>query len=117
LNNTLFGKSEFKNNDLYNKDELTVEFLSKVVTDLSVSFKATDNLTVTAIANNLLNVLPEWKLVSSGAAGDAILNNPTTLKNQINDLTFNGRYSQMTYDGSHFSQLGAMFNFNLTYKF
>ncbi len=117
LNNTLFGKTAFKNNDLYNKDELTVEFLSKVVTDLSVSYKASDKITVSVNANNLLNVLPEWKLVSSGAAGDAILNNPVTLKNQINDLTFNGRYSQMTYDGSHFSQLGTMINLSLNYKF
>ncbi|MFM2369025.1 MAG: hypothetical protein RL619_1325, partial [Bacteroidota bacterium] len=42
---------------------------------------------------------------------------PATLKNQINDLTFNGRYSQMTYDGSHFSQLGTMLNLSLNYKF
>ena len=39
------------------------------------------------------------------------------IKNQINDLTFNGRYSQMTYDGSHFSQLGTMFNANLQLRF
>ncbi|MBP6180439.1 TonB-dependent receptor [Flavobacterium sp.] len=117
LNNTVFGPAKFKNADLYDK-ALTVEFLTKMVTDLGVSFKATDKVSLTLNVNNLFNVLPEWKLKSDGSAGaDAILNDPATLKNQINDLTFNGRYSQMTYDGSHFSQLGTMFNLSLNYKF
>jgi iron complex outermembrane receptor protein len=117
LNNTVFGPAKFKNADLYDK-ALTVEFLTKMVTDLGVSFKATDKVSLTLNVNNLFNVLPEWKLKSDGSAGaDAILNDPATLKNQINDLTFNGRYSQMTYDGSHFSQLGTMLNLSLNYKF
>jgi iron complex outermembrane receptor protein len=117
LNNTVFGPAKFKNADLYDK-ALTVEFLTKMVTDLGASYKATEKVTLNLNVNNLFNVLPEWKLKSDGSAGaEAILNNPATLKNQINDLTFNGRYSQMTYDGSHFSQLGTMFNLSLNYKF
>ncbi len=117
LNNTVFGPSKFKNADLYDK-ALTVEFLTKMVTDLGISFRATDKVSLALNVNNLFNVLPEWKLKSDGSAGaNAILNDPATLKNQINDLTFNGRYSQMTYDGSHFSQLGTMFNLSLNYKF
>lgn len=117
LNNTVFGPSKFKNADLYDK-ALTVEFLTKMVTDFGINYRATDKISLALNVNNLFNVLPEWKLVSDGSAGaDAILNNPATLKNQINDLTFNGRYSQMTYDGSHFSQLGTMFNLSLNYKF
>lgn len=117
LNNTVFGPTEFKNADLYDKS-LTVEFLTKMVTDLGVNYSATEKITISLNVNNLLNVLPEWKLVSDGsAAAEAIVNDPATLKNQINDLTFNGRYSQMTYDGSHFSQLGATYNLSLNYKF
>ena len=117
LNNTVFGPAKFKNADLYDKN-LTVEFLTKMVTDLGISYRATDKISLALNINNLFNVLPEWKLKSDGSAGaEAIMNDPATLKNQINDLTFNGRYSQMTYDGSHFSQLGTMMNLSLNYKF
>jgi len=117
LNNTVFGPAKFKNADLYDKN-LTVEFLTKMVTDLGISYRATDKISLALNVNNLFNVLPEWELKSDGSAGaEAIMNDPATLKNQINDLTFNGRYSQMTYDGSHFSQLGTMVNLSLNYKF
>lgn len=117
LNNTVFGPAKFKNGDLYDK-ALTVEFLTKIVTDLGISYKATEKVSLNLNVNNLFNVLPEWQLKSDGSAGaNAILNDPAKLKSQINDLTFNGRYSQMTYDGSHFSQLGTMFNLSLNYKF
>jgi iron complex outermembrane receptor protein len=117
LNNTVFGPAKFKNADLYDKN-LTVEFLTKMVTDLGISYRATDKISLALNVNNLFNVLPEWELKSDGSAGaEAIMNDPATLKNQINDLTFNGRYSQMTYDGSHFSQLGTMMNLSLNYKF
>jgi iron complex outermembrane recepter protein len=117
LNNTVFGPAKFKNADLYDK-ALTVEFKTKVVSDLGITYKATDKISLALNVNNLFNVLPEWKLKSDGSAGaDAIINNPAKLKDQINDLTFNGRYSQMTYDGSHFSQLGTMWNLSLNYKF
>jgi hypothetical protein len=39
------------------------------------------------------------------------------LQTPSNLITFNQRYSQMTYDGYHFSQLGTMFNLSLNYKF
>jgi iron complex outermembrane receptor protein len=67
--------------------------------------------------NNLLNVLPEWNFKAENAAGTAILNDPAQVKNQSNLITFNQRYSQMTYDGYHFGQLGTMFNLSLNYKF
>jgi iron complex outermembrane receptor protein len=35
------------------------------------------------------------------------------LQTPSNLITFNQRYSQMTYDGYHFSQLGTMFNLSL----
>jgi iron complex outermembrane receptor protein len=121
LNNTLFGKTSFfqqgLSTDANGNFNLGTEFDPKVVTDLGVNFSATDKLTIALNINNLLNVLPEWNFVSQNAAGDAILADPAQTQNQSNLITFNQRYSQMTYDGYHFSQLGTMFNLSLNYKF
>lgn len=115
LNNTYFGKTTFKQQGLSN--DLRTEFTPKIVTDLGVNFNATDKLTLSLNVNNLLNVLPEWSFKAENAAGDAILADAAATKNQSNLITFNQRYSQMTYDGYHFSQLGTMFNFSVNYKF
>jgi iron complex outermembrane receptor protein len=115
LNNTYFGKSTFKQAGL--DSNLRTEFTPKVVTDLGITFSATEKLTLALNVNNLLNVLPEWKFKAENAAGTAILNDPAQVKTQSNLITFNQRYSQMTYDGYHFSQLGTMFNLSLNYKF
>lgn len=115
LNNTYFGKTTFDQDGL--NANLKTEFIPKIVTDLGITFSATDKLTLALNANNILNVLPEWKFVAENAAGTALLNDPAQVKNQSNLITFNQRYSQMTYDGFHFSQLGTMFNLSLNYKF
>lgn len=115
LNNTYFGKTTFKQDGMSNN--LRTEFTPKIVTDLGINFNATDKLTLALNVNNLLNVLPEWKFKAENAAGQAILNDPLQTKAQFNLITFNGRYSQMTYDGYHFSQLGTMLNLSLNYKF
>ena len=115
LNNTYFGKSTFKQDGM--DANLRTEFTPKIVTDLGINFSATDKLTLSLNVNNLLNVLPEWNFKAENAAGTAILNDPAQVKNQSNLITFNQRYSQMTYDGYHFSQLGTMFNLSLNYKF
>ena len=121
LNNTYFGKTTFfqqgLSTDANGKFNLRTEFTPKVVTDLGINFNATEKLTLAFNVNNLLNVLPEWGFKSENAAGDAILADPAQVKNQSNLITFNQRYSQMTYDGYHFSQLGTMFNLSLNYKF
>lgn len=121
LNNTLFGKTSFfqqgLSTDANGNFNLGTEFDPKVVTDLGVNYSATDKLTIALNINNLFNVLPEWSFVSQNAAGDAILADPAQTQNQSNLITFNQRYSQMTYDGYHFSQLGTMFNLSLNYKF
>ncbi|QOG01747.1 TonB-dependent receptor [Flavobacterium sp. MDT1-60] len=115
LNNTYFGKTTFNQDGL--DANLKTEFIPKIVTDLGVNFNATEKLTLALNVNNLFNVLPEWEFKSENAAGDAILADPDQTKTQYNLITFNGRYSQMTYDGFHFSQLGTMFNLSLNYKF
>ncbi|MDX6181692.1 TonB-dependent receptor [Flavobacterium sp. Fl-77] len=142
LNNTYFGKSTFNQDGLVsnevrdtdgnlvrnpdgsgetlrddNQPNLKTQFLAKIVTDLGVNFTATEKLTISLNVNNLFNVLPEWKFVAENAAGSALLADPAQVKAQSNLITFNQRYSRMTYDGSHFSQLGTMFNLSLNYKF
>lgn len=115
LNNTYFGKTTFKQQGM--NSNLRTEFTPKIVTDLGVNFNVNENWTIGFNANNLLNVLPEWSFKAENAAGQAILNDPAQVKTQSNLITFNQRYSQMTYDGYHFSQLGSMFNLSLNYKF
>ncbi len=122
LNNTYFGMTTYKQSGM--DDNLRTEFKPKIVTDLGVNFNATEKFTIAININNLLNVLPEWEFVAENAAGQAIINDTSTnalgitpIQNQSNLITFNQRYSQMTYDGFHFSQLGTMFNLSLNYRF
>jgi iron complex outermembrane receptor protein len=122
LNNTYFGKTTFRQK--FMSDGLRTEFTPKIVTDLAINYNASEKLTIALNVNNLLNVLPEWAFKADNAAGQAIINDTsitssglTQLENESNAITFNQRYSQMTYDGSHFSQLGTMFNLSLNYKF
>ncbi len=122
LNNTYFGKTIFKQQGL--DSNLRTEFTPKVVTDLAVNFNATEKLTISLNVNNLLNVLPEWNFKAENAAGQAIIDDTTitstgqtALQNNSDLITFNQRYSQMTYDGYHFNQFGTMFNLSLNYRF
>jgi iron complex outermembrane receptor protein len=115
LNNTYFGKTTFQQQGLDNN--LFTEFTPKIVTDLGINYSATDKLTIALNINNILDVLPEWSFKSKNAAGDALLADAAQVQNQSNLITFNQRYSQMTYDGYHFSQLGTMLNFSVNYKF
>ncbi|WP_299134394.1 TonB-dependent receptor [uncultured Tenacibaculum sp.] len=115
LNNTYFGTTKFKQAGM--DSNLRTEFTPQIVTDLGVNYNIDDNWTVAFNANNILSVLPEWSFKAENAAGQAILNDPAQVKTQSNLITFNQRYSQMTYDGYHFSQLGSMFNLSVNYKF
>jgi len=122
FNNTYFGKTTFKQQGL--DENLRTEFTPKVVTDLGINFNATEKLTIAFNINNLFNILPEWSFKAENAAGQAIIDDTTitssgqtAIKNQSDLITFNQRYSQMTYDGYHFSQLGTMLNLSINYRF
>jgi iron complex outermembrane receptor protein len=122
LNNTYFGKTTFKQQGM--SSDLRTEFIPKVVTDFAINFNATDKFTIALNINNLLNVLPEWEFKAENAAGQAMIDDTslnsygiTAIQEQSNLISFNQRYSQMTYDGYHFSQLGRMFNLSLNYRF
>jgi iron complex outermembrane receptor protein len=136
LNNTYFGTTKFAQQGLQDLEglfinasdipsgavsdggsDLRTEFDPKIVTDLGINFAASDKLTIALNINNLLNVLPEWKFTDATATGQAILDGAPVVNSPSNLITFNQRYSQMTYDGYHFSQLGTMFNLSLNYRF
>lgn len=122
LNNTYFGKTTFRQQGL--NENIFTEFIPKIVTDISLNWDATEKLSILFNINNLLNVLPEWKFKAENAAGQALIDDTSTnalgvtpIQEQSNLITFNQRYSQMTYDGYHFSQLGTLFNLSINYKF
>jgi iron complex outermembrane receptor protein len=136
LNNTYFGKTKFAQQGLQDLEglftnpadipagaeqdggsDLRTEFTPKVVTDLGINYNATEKLTLSLNVNNLFNVLPEWSFTNATATGQAILDGAAVSNSPSNLITFNQRYSQMTYDGYHFSQLGTMFNLSLNYQF
>jgi len=114
LNNTLFGPTTFRQQGL--TEGLYTQFDPKVVTDLGITYKLTDKTTVAFNINNLLGVLPEWSF-KADRGSEALLNDAAFLQGQSNLITFNQRYSQMTYDGYHFSQLGAIFNLAVNVQF
>ncbi len=122
LGNTVFGPTTFKQQGM--DANLYTEFKTKIVTDLGLSYNATDKLNIALNVNNLLGVLPEWEFKAENAEGQAIIDDTsvnaygvTPIQNQSNLITFNQRYSQMTYDGYHFSQLGTQLALSLSYKF
>jgi iron complex outermembrane receptor protein len=115
LNNTYFGKTTFKQQGM--DSNLRTEFTPKVVTDLGINYNATEKLTISLNVNNIFDVLPEWSFKAENATGTSLLGDAAFVKNQSNLITFNQRYSQMTYDGYHFSQLGTLFNLSLNYRF
>ena len=130
LNNTVFGPTRFRNADLAdlnpdNLNNLEVEFKTKVVTDFGMNYNLSKDMTLSFNINNLLNVTPEWRFKALNAKGQAVIDDKTILASSgmtpiqtiTADITFAGRYSMMTYDGSHFSQLGRTFAASLNYRF
>lgn len=114
LNNTLFGPVTFKQAGI--DEDLYTRFLPKVVTDLGIGYQFNKRWTVNVNVNNLLNILPEWEFKAENQAGEDKIKDAAYISSQSNLLTFNGRYPVVTYDGSHFSQLGRMFSMTLNYK-
>ena len=123
LNNTVFGPTYFRNAGL--DRNLEVAFKTKVVSDFSVNYNLTKTVTLTFNMNNIFNVTPQWHFKALNPAGQALIDNKTIdpsynltpIDIQRNSVTFNGRYSMVTYDGSQFSQLGRTFAASLNYRF
>ncbi len=119
LNNTVFGPTTFRQAGL--SSLLKTEFKTKVVTDLGITLALSKKIDLGINVQNLLNVLPEWQFKArenaNTDAANALLNDRAALMVQSNLITFNQRYAVVTYDGSHFSQLGTTLAASLTWKF
>jgi iron complex outermembrane receptor protein len=115
LNNTLFGPTTFRQQGL--NENLSTVFATKLVTDLGINYNITDKTSLALNVNNIFNILPQWSFKALNSAGEALINNAAAIKNESNLITFNQRYSQMTYDGYHFSQLGTQLAAALNVRF
>ena len=125
LNNTLFGPTKFQDLDNGGSQMNNIKqvFKSAVVTDLNLGYKFTDKISFNLGINNLLNVLPKWKLELTGSASDpdyaaakATLANAADKSLLEGFLAFSGRYRILGYNGSQFSQLGTLFQASLVFK-
>ncbi|MEN9609287.1 MAG: hypothetical protein RLZZ628_101 [Bacteroidota bacterium] len=130
LNNTLFGPTSFRDLDNSpNGDDMLymkAVFQPAVVTDLSVGYTLSKNVSVGVNINNIFNVLPKWDIVKDVIAGaptgptaarQAQLDNADSKALLRGFLGFSGRYDILGYNGSQFSQLGTIFNANLNIRF
>jgi iron complex outermembrane receptor protein len=114
LNNTLYGPATFRNDGL--DENLKLVFKTKVLTDINIGYRFGNRVSASIAVNNILNITPEYQLKALNSDGQAVLNDPVQLKGNINAITFNGRYSMVTYDASHFSQLGTTFLATLNFR-
>lgn len=122
LNNTIFGPTTFRQAGL--SADLSTRFKTKTVTDFAINYQMTDKVTLTFNVNNVFDVTPKWEFRARNAAGEALLADTSTdafgrtpAQQQSDLITFNQRYAMVTYDGSHFSQLGRMFNLAANIRF
>jgi iron complex outermembrane recepter protein len=126
LNNTLFGPAKFQ--DLDNggskMNNIKQVFKTAVVTDLNFGYAFTDKISASVTVNNIFNILPKWKLELTGKSSDpdyaaaaAALASPADKSLLEGFLEFSGRYRILGYNGSHFSQLGTMFQASLNIRF
>ena len=117
LNNTVFGPTKFRNADI--DQNLSVVFKTKTLTDFAVNYQLMKNLMLSLSINNMFDVTPSWHFEAAGdkTAGEAILKDPAKVRDNYANATFNGRYPGVTYDGSHFSQLGRMYQLSLNYRY
>ena len=119
LNNTLFGPTEFQDLDNGGSDmeNIKQKFTPAVVTDINIGCNFSSKVSANFTINNLLNVLPKWKLEALNPAGQTVLNNAAAKNLLEGFLEFSGRYKILAYNGSQFSQLGTIFNATVTFKF
>ncbi len=95
LYNTMFGKVTITSP---NGAEFDQELSSKIATDLSLSYKFTDNLSLTGIVNNLFDVYPD---VTKASTGTAQAGSRFVYSSEVQQL----------------GQLGTNFSIGLNYKF
>jgi iron complex outermembrane recepter protein len=133
LNNTVFGKTKFQDldngvsytdlglaapasGDRNTMNDIKQVFKTAVVTDLNIGYNFSNKVSLNISANNLLNVLPKWKLEAINSDANSVLSNAAAKSLLEGFLSFSGRYRILGYNGSQFSQLGTMFQASLNIK-
>jgi iron complex outermembrane recepter protein len=133
LNNTVFGKTKFQDldngvsytdlglaapasGDRNTMNDIKQVFKTAVVTDLNIGYNFSSKVSLNISANNLLNVLPKWKLEAINSDANSVLSNAAAKSLLEGFLSFSGRYRILGYNGSQFSQLGTMFQASLNIK-
>jgi iron complex outermembrane receptor protein len=118
----VFGPTYFHQAGL--DSNLETAFKTKTLTDFALNYNLTKSTTLSFNVNNMFNVTPKWRIRAMNAEGQKLLDSTTRdaygmtpAEVQSNLITFNGRYSMVTYDGSQFSQLGRTFAASLNYRF
>ena len=90
--------------------------MPKILTDLGATYNFNSKTSFSLTVQNLLNVFPEYKFKANNAYGESILSDPSGVAEQKSYISFNGRYPVLTYDGSHFSQMGTSYLAQIVFK-
>lgn len=92
-------------------------FATRVLTDLAINYNVNSKTSISLTVSNIFNQYPKFKMKALDAVGRAFMQDADFTRLMKGDLTFNGRYPYMTYDGAHINQLGTTFLGQVTFKF
>lgn len=115
LDNSLIGPATFRNHGI--DQNIAVEFETNALTDLGLNYSITEKTSLFFDVKNVFNIIPEWNFKALNSQGAELLSDANERLHQSNLITFNQRYSNTTYDGSHFNYLGTRFLLGLKHSF
>ena len=120
LNNTLSGPAYFNNaayGDFGQLGNLRTEFSPRLLTDIAIGLDINKNTSVSLTVSNIFNVYPKYTIKALNSTGETFLQDADQKRLLVGDMTFNGRYPYMTYDGAHINQLGTTILAQVSFKF
>ena len=96
---------------------MRTEFAPRLLTDIAIGVDINKSISVSLTASNIFNVYPKYKIKALNSTGETFLQDAAQKRLLVGDLTFNGRYPYMTYDGAHINQLGTTILGQISFKF
>jgi len=120
LNNTYVGPAYFSNvayADFGQLNNLQTAFEPRLLTDFSLGFNFSKQMSVSFTMSNIFNVYPKYNIQALNPQGENFLKDASQTRLLIGDLTFNGRYSALTADAAYLNQLGTTFHGQVLYTF
>jgi iron complex outermembrane receptor protein len=113
LNNTVMGPAVYRNSDLPSvaagQPLPYLQFDTKVLTDLVLNYNFTEKFAINLAVLNVFGVIPSYKLFNLPASRSEA--------DVRNDISFNGRYWQSSYDAQHFGISGTNIVLQGTFRF